>query len=412
MSGVDYYLEHAPHPANKNVSVAANGSCYRKDKQGVLPKIIVGLYDERRATKDKMLEVQQQNEKTPSPELKREANRLANTQQAVKILLNSLYGALGNQYFRYFELAIAEGITLSGQLSIRWAEKAMNKAMNTFLKSDNKDYVIAIDTDSIYVDMSHLVKAVNPENPDKFLDKACKEKFVPILAKAYNELFEKMGAYENRMVMAREVIADRGVWVAKKRYILNVINNEDVQYAQPKVKMMGLEAVKSSTPQIVRDKFKKAYEIILRDEEADLQKFVADFYKEFKTLPAEDVAFPRGVSEMDKWSDKTTLYKKGTPIHVRGAILFNNEMKKVGLDKHMEKIKNGSKVKFCYLTIPNTIQENVIAFPQYLPKEMKLDKYVDYEMQFNKAFKEPLKLVTNAVGWETEKINTLEGFFA
>jgi DNA polymerase elongation subunit (family B) len=214
------------------------------------------------------------------------------------------------------------------------------------------------------------------------------------------------------MVMAREVIADRGVWVAKKRYILNVINNEDVQYAQPKVKMMGLEAVKSSTPQIVRDKFKKAYEIILRDEEADLQKFVADFYKEFKTLPAEDVAFPRGVSEMDKWSDKTTLYKKGTPIHVRGAILFNNEMKKVGLDKHMEKIKNGSKVKFCYLTIPNTIQENVIAFPQYLPKEMKLDKYVDYEMQFNKAFKEPLKLVTNAVGWETEKINTLEGFFA
>jgi len=412
MSGVDYYLEHAPHPANKNVSVAANGSCYRKDKQGVLPEIIVGLYDERRATKDKMLEVQQQNEKTPSPELKREANRLANTQQAVKILLNSLYGALGNQYFRYFELAIAEGITLSGQLSIRWAEKAMNKAMNTFLKSDNKDYVIAIDTDSIYVDMSHLVKAVNPENPDKFLDKACKEKFVPILAKAYNELFEKMGAYENRMVMAREVIADRGVWVAKKRYILNVINNEDVQYAQPKVKMMGLEAVKSSTPQIVRDKFKKAYEIILRDEEADLQKFVADFYKEFKTLPAEDVAFPRGVSEMDKWSDKTTLYKKGTPIHVRGAILFNNEMKKVGLDKHMEKIKNGSKVKFCYLTIPNTIQENVIAFPQYLPKEMKLDKYVDYETQFNKAFKEPLKLVTNAVGWETEKINTLEGFFA
>jgi len=393
------------------LTIAANGAIFKR-RMGVLPEIIVGLYDERRATKDRMLEVQQQNEKTPSPELKREANRLANTQQAVKILLNSLYGALGNQYFRYFDLAIAEGITLSGQLSIRWAEKVMNKAMNAFLKTDNKDYVIAIDTDSIYVDMSHLVKAVNPESPDKFLDKACEEKFVPILAKAYDELFEKMGAYENRMVMAREVIADRGVWVAKKRYILNVINNEGVQYAQPKIKMMGLEAVKSSTPQIVRDKFKKAYEIILRDEETDLHKFVADFYKEFKTLPAEDVAFPRGVSEMGKWSDKTTLYKKGTPIHVRGAILFNNEMKKVGLDKHMEKIKNGSKVKFCYLTTPNTIQENVIAFSQYLPKEMKLDEYVDYETQFNKAFKEPLKLVTNAVGWETEKINTLEGFFA
>ena len=413
-AGVDFYMRDGDplHPANRerNVAVAANGSCYRKDKQGVLPTIIVGLYDERRVTKNKMLEVQQQNEKTPSADLKREANRLANTQQAIKILLNSLYGALGNQYFRYFEMDIAEGITLSGQLSIKWAEKTLNNAMNKILKTD-EDYVIAIDTDSIYVDMGPLVRSVNPSDPVKFLDKACAEKFEPILEKGYADLFERMNAYENRMVMAREVIADRGIWVAKKRYILNVHNNEGVQYAEPKVKMMGLEAVKSSTPQVVRDKFKKAYQIMLTGTEGQLQAFVKDFYEEFKTLPAEAISFPRGVSEIDKWEDQNTIYKKGTPIHVRGSLLFNKRMKEAGLDKSMEAIKNGSKVKFCYLKTPNPIMENVIAFPQFLPKEFKIEKYIDYDLQYDKSFKEPLKLVSDAVGWQLEHVNTLESFF-
>ena len=411
--GVDHYLANSADESavSQNYSVAANGSCYRKDKQGVLPTIIIDLYNERRVTKDKMLEVQQQDEKTPSAELKREANRLANTQQAVKILLNSLYGALGNQYFRYFEMDMAEGITLSGQLSIKWAEKTINNAMNKILKTD-EDYVIAIDTDSIYVDMNPLVQSVNPADPVKFLDKACSEKFEPILEQGYAKMFEHMNAYDNRMVMAREVIADRGVWVAKKRYILNVHNNEGVQYAEPKVKMMGLEAVKSSTPQIVRDKFKKAYGIILTGTEGQLQAFVKDFYDEFAGLPAEAVSFPRGVSEIDKWRDNHIIYKKGTPIHVRGALLFNKKMKEVGLDKSMDSIKNGSKVKFCYLKTPNPIMENVIAFPQFLPKEFGLQEYIDYDLQFDKSFKEPLKLVSDAVGWELEQLNTLEGFFS
>ena len=413
--GVDFYMREGDplHPSNRerNVSVAANGSCYRKDKQGVMPTIIIGLYDERRVTKDKMLEIEQDNEKTPSPDLKREINRLGNTQMAIKILLNSLYGALGNQYFRYFDMRIAEGITLSGQLSIKWAEKTLNNAINKILKTDD-DYVIAIDTDSIYVDMEPLVNKVNPPDPVKFLDKACSDKFEPILADGYADLFQRMNAFENRMVMAREVIADRCVWVAKKRYILNVHNNEGVQYAEPKVKMMGLEAVKSSTHMIVRNKFKEAYSIVLRGNEEELQKFVEDFYNDFSSLPAEDVSFPRGVSEIDKWNDLNTIYKKGTHIHVRGSLLFNKKMKEVGLDRSMEAINNGTKVKFCYLKKPNPLMENVIAFPQFLPKEFNMQQYIDYDLQFDKAFKEPLKLVTDAMGWQIEKINTLEGFFS
>lgn len=408
-NGVDYFLNNAPE--DNGYSIAANGSCYRKDKLGMLPDIIVGLYDERRTTKKKMLAVEQVNQNHKSAENEREIIQLNNTQMAVKILLNSLYGALGNAYFRYFDLRMAEGITLSGQLSIRWAERAINNAINKILKTDT-DYVIAIDTDSLYVDMNPLVKAVNPSDPVKFLDKSCAEKFEPVFAKAYDNLYKQMHAYDNRMVMAREAIADRGIWTAKKRYILHVHNNEGVQYAEPKIKMMGLEAVKSSTPQVVRDKFKKAFKIILTGTEEDIQKFVSDFEKEFKSLPAEAVSFPRGVSDIDKWEDSVYMFKSGCPIHVRGSIIFNKNMKLLGLDKSMEEIKNGTKVKFCYLKTPNPMMQNVISFPQFLPKEFGIDQYIDYDTQFEKTFKEPLSLVTKAIGWNLDKIATLESFFA
>lgn len=413
VSGVDYYLDNRPpqEAFDRNVSVAANGSCYSKEKRGFLPEIIIDLYDERKAVKKEMIGVKQEYESNKTAEIKRKMNQLDNMQQAVKILLNSLYGALGNQYFRYFELAMAEGITLSGQLSIRWAERVMNQALNKVLKLKDADHVIAIDTDSIYVCMEPLVKAVNPSDPIKFMDRACEEKFVPILAKGYDDLYKHMNAFDSRMVMAREVLADRAAWRGKKQYIVNVHNNEGVQYAEPKLKVMGLESVKSSTPQIVRDKFKKAYKIILTGSEEELQRFVSDFAEEFRKLPPHEVSFPRGVSEIDKWKDPVTLYKKGCPIHVRGSILFNDQAKKAGLDKTMELIKNGSKVKFCYMKLPNPVRENAFAFPTYLPEELQLGEYIDYDKQFEKSFKEPLKIITDAIDWRLEKIATLEGLF-
>lgn len=286
----------------------------------------------------------------------------------------------------------------------------MNNAMQSILKT-KKDYVIAMDTDSLYVKMGDLVKVVNPSDPVKFLDKACSEKFEVVLEKAYADMFEKLQAYENRMVMKREAIADRGIWQAKKRYILNVHNNEGVQYAEPKLKIMGIEAVKSSTPQVVRTKFKEAFKIMITGTEADLQKYVKNFESDFKKLPPEEVSFPRGVSEIDKWKDRSLIYKKGTPIHVRGAILYNHHIKAKGLDKEYEMIQNGNKVKFAYLKLPNHIRENVISFPSYLPRELDLHKYVDYDMQFEKTFKDPLKSISDAIGWNLEKVATLEGFF-
>ncbi len=287
-------------------------------------------------------------------------------------------------------------------------EKAVNDELNKILGTDT-DYVIAIDTDSVYVNFSALVNKLNPKDPVQFLSDICEKHFNPMFEKSMDDLFKERNCMVPRMVMEREVIADRGIWQAKKRYILNVHNSEGVQYAEPKLKIMGIEAVKSSTPQIVRDKFKKAYSIMLNSTEADLQKFVADFYEEFKSLPPEDVSFPRSVSDIEKWRDKYTIFKKGTPIHVRGALLYNKQIEKLNLS--IEGIKNGSKVKFCYLKMPNPLMENVISFNPFLPKEFGLHNHIDYEVQFNKTFKEPLKLVSDAINWELEYINSLESCF-
>ena len=332
--------------------------------------------------------------------------------------MNSLYGALGNKHFRYFNNQVAEAITTSGQLSIRWAENAINKEMNTALETNDKDYVIAIDTDSLYVNMNEMVKKFNPKDPVKFLDKICREHFEGVLEKSYAVLAKKLDVMENRMEMSREVIANRGVWIAKKRYILNVHNNEGVQYAEPKMKMMGVDAVRSSTPQVCRDKFKKIFKVIIDEGEIATQRFIADFKKEWKQLPPESVSFPRGCNISKKkdgvpftWADKKTIYKKACPIHVRGALLYNHYIKQAGLEQKYEIIQNGEKIKFVYLKTPNSIKENVIAYANDLPKELDLHRFIDYNKQYEKAFVDPIKHLLDALNWDVEPVATLEDFF-
>jgi DNA polymerase elongation subunit (family B) len=402
-------FDHTDH--YDEFAYAANGCAFKKDKQGFLPALMESMYNDRKKYKKLMLEAKQRYEKTKSIEDEKLIARYHNMQMARKIQLNSAYGAVANQYFRWFNFNLAEAITMSGQLSIRWIEKRINKYMNRVLKTEDVDYVIASDTDSIYVTMESLI----PEGADEMksveaIDKFCEDKIQPYLDKCYEELADMMNAYQQKMQMKRETIANKGIWRGKKMYILNAWNVEGVQYEKPKLKLQGIEAVRSSTPHACRENIKKALEIIMNGSRDELKVFVEEFKEKFEQLPFEEVAFPRGIRGMDKYYDAASIYKKSTPIHVKGALLFNNLLKKHNI-KDIIPIQDGDKIRFAYLKVPNPVHDIVISVADELPKELGLEKYIDREMQFNKSFLDPLKSITEVIGWDLEDRSTLEDFF-
>jgi DNA polymerase elongation subunit (family B) len=402
----------------KDYAVCPNGAMFRKDVRGFLPELMEKMYNDRVIFKDKMIVAKKQYEKTKTKNLEKEIARCNNIQMAKKISLNSAYGAIGNQYFRYYKLANAEAITLSGQVAIRWIESKMNIYLNKLLKTEDVDYVIASDTDSIYLHMGPLVETVykgrekTTEGVVSFLDKICRMELEKYIESCYKELAEYMNAYDQKMQMKRENIADRGIWTAKKRYILNVWDSEGVRYEEPKLKMMGIEAVKSSTPAPCRKMIKDALKLMMNGTEEDVIAFIDNARKEFRQLPPEQISFPRSASDVNKYKSSSTIYSKGTPIHVRGALLFNHYIKEAKLTNKYSLIQNGEKIKFIYLKKPNIIHENIISFIQEFPKELNLDKYIDYELQFEKAFLEPLKIILDSIGWNIEKTVNLELFFS
>ena len=401
----------------KDNAVCANGAMYRKDVRGFLPELMEKIYKDRTVFKKKMLQAKQDYEKTPTKALEKEIARCNNIQMARKIQLNSAYGAIGNQYFRYYKLANAEAITLSGQVSIRWIENRMNEYLNKLLQTEEVDYVIASDTDSIYLNLGPLVdKFFSAKSGNKtaivgILDKICQEKLEPFIERSYQKLADYVQAYDQKMQMKRENIAERGIWTAKKRYILNVWNSEGVQYTEPKLKMMGIEAVKSSTPAPCRTMIKDGLKLMMNGTEDEVIEYIDKCRKEFRNLPPEQIAFPRSASDVKKYHSHADIYSKGTPIHIRGALLFNHYIKEKKLTNKYSLITNGEKVKFLYLKKPNIIQENIISFIQDFPKELGLDRYIDYDLQFEKSFLEPFKAILDAIGWNVEKTVNLELFF-
>lgn len=405
---------------DQNVCLTPNSQYFRRDKKGMLAEIMESMYIDRSRYKKLAIEAKKKIETVKDDPaqieyLEKEISRYNNLQLAKKVSLNSAYGAIGNKYFRYFDIRIAEGITTAGQLSIRWIEKKLNGYLNKLLKTE-ADYVIAADTDSVYINLGPLVeKFVGRGTPTSktidVMDKICEEKLQPFIDASYQELASYVNAYAQKMQMKRESLADKAIWTAKKRYILNVYNNEGVAYAKPKLKIVGLEAVKSSTPSACRTKIKEAIEIIMNGSESDLVKFIDGFRKEFRSLPVQDISFPRSVNGLKEYKDSAHIFKKGTPIHVKGALVFNNQIESRKLTKQYQLIKEGEKIKFFYLKNPNPFHNNVMAFMSGIPDDLSIQQYIDYDMQFEKSFIEPLKIILDSINWKHEHIETLEDMF-
>ena len=398
-------------------TLCANGTLYDTSKQGFLPKLMEKIYQERTIYKKKMLAAKQEYEKNPTVALQKEISRCNNIQMARKIQLNSAYGAIGNEHFRYYRLEIAEAITLSGQLSIRWISNKTNAYLNNILKTNDVDYVIACDTDSMYLNLGPLVQEVfkGREADDEvivgFLNKVCEVEFEKFIESSYQELATYVRAYAQKMKMKRENIASKGIWTAKKRYILNVWDSEGVRYSEPKMKICGMETARSSTPAFFRDKLLKAYTIIINGSNDDVIDFIDEVREETKKQDYQDIAFPRGCNNLGKYSSRHDIYEKGTPIHVRGALLYNWYLKKHKITHKHALIQEGEKIKFLYLKVPNPIMENTISFMGRIPTEFQIEKYIDHKLQFEKSFYEPLKNVLNCIGWDSEKTISLLSFF-
>lgn len=406
-------------PLLENTSLAPNGWYFTNNKIGFLSEIMQRLYDDRVKYKKKMIEAQKDYEASTDKKEKKKLykliSRYKNIQMAKKIQLNSAYGAIGSPHFRFFDLRQATAITIAGQLAIKWAEREINSYMNSILKTKDTDYVIASDTDSLYINFGPLVKSVYKDKQVSdntivsFLNDVSSEKIEPFIDKFYKELATRTNAYAHKMFMKREVIAKRAIWTAKKRYILNVYDSEGVRYNEPKLKISGIEAVKSSTPASCRKAIKSALDIIMNGTEDNLHSYIEQFRNEFNKMPFEDVAFPRGVQALSQY----TLTDKSIPIHVRGALIYNDCISKLKLTKKYQRIMTGEKIKFCYLKMPNHLREYVISAPAALPKEFGISSScIDYNTQFEKAFLQPLRTILSVMNWSDEKRNTLEGFFS
>lgn len=403
-----------------NLAMAANGQLFSRDRMSFLSELMDKFYNQRKKFKKLALEskkaLQSCKDESTIANHERQIAKYDTMQMAYKIALNSAYGAIGNNYFRHYDVRQAEAITLSGQLSIRWIQNKLNAYLNKLFSTKDRDYVIASDTDSVYLNLKTAVDVSCTGETDKnkivdFLDKFCNKILDPYIEKCYQQLADRMNAYAQKMEMKREVIADRGLWKAKKMYCLNVYDSEGVRYSEPQLKIMGIEVQRSSTPSICREHLKKCVKIILTQDEKSLIDYIENFKQVFFASQPEDISFPRGVNGLEKYGSNTTIFRKGTPIHVKGALIFNHLLDKLKLNKRYTKIGDGDKIKFLYLIEPNPTCDRVISYSGKIPAEMKLNKFVDYNTQFEKAFLDPLIGLLEVIGWNHERKNSLEGFF-
>lgn len=417
---IDSLLTRKHTVADPSSSWTANGCLYTNSRQGFLGAIMEKMYDDRSVYKKKMLQAEKEYEKTKDKELEKRISKFNNLQMAKKIQLNSAYGALGNQYFQYYDVNHAEAITLSGQLSIRWIAESVNKFLNKINKTENQDYVIASDTDSIMVSFEKTVElffnqyADDKKKMTRILEKFAQEKIQPLIDREYQALAEYMNAYKQKMQMKLEVIADKAIFTAKKRYVMNMWHKEGVFYDKPKLKMTGIDAVKSSTPAACRSAIIDCINIIMQGTEKELQSYVKEFRGRFNSMSFEQIASPRGVSNVSQYEmpkKSNVLFKVGTPINVKGSILYNHLLRTLNLTSQYETISGGDKIKYCYLKQLNPHRINVIACPGKLPAEFKLDQYLDKDKQFERAFESPLRLLLDPIGWNIEHKASLAAFF-
>lgn len=419
---IDKLLKSSNFDYDSNYTVGANGVMYKKDINSFYSELVEKLFNDRvkyrNLAKEMGKKIKNASESDNITQLKNLQSKYDLKQKTMKIQLNSLYGAMGNEYFRFFDLENAQAVTLTGQFIIRYVGDKLNEFMNKRVGTENYEYVVYIDTDSNYLTLDNLVLKELPNETDNnvivnYIDDFCNNVLEPEIERIFKEISDNYlnGMDSNILKMKREVIADKGIWQAKKRYILNVYDTEGFRHDEPKLKVMGIEIVKSSTPKFCREEMKNCVKLIMNSDEETVQNYISEVRNKFFNCSVEEISFPRSVNGLERYYDKNSTFTKGTPIHVKGALVYNDLLHKNNLVATYPLIKEGEKIKFVYLKQQNPTPDMVISFGQNLPEQLNLHKYIDYEKQFEKTFIEPLKSILDTIQWKIEKTVTLEDLF-
>lgn len=391
-----------------NYSITANGCLYRKDKQGIMGRLMETQFAQRVEIKNKMKALKKENPDDDRIEA------LDAAQWSQKIKINSAYGAIANKAFRYYSEENSAAITTSGQMAAKMIDKFINIIMNKICKTSGVDYIVASDTDSIYINCEEVVKQTKLTNRDEiinFLDLFGSSKLEPYIKKCFEDHAKNMNAYKSALHMKREVIAERAVWRAKKNYIMYIWDSEGIRYKEPELKTLGVESVRSSTPRICRESLEECYKIIMSGTEDMMIDHIKKFRKDFFTKSFADIARPSSVSDIAKYTTTDGSIMSRTPMHVKGSLAFNKFVKDNKLEKKYQLITDKDKIRYCELKMPNPLFSSVLSVPKELPSEFGLDKYIDYQTQFEKTFLNPVKSFLDIIGWKTEKIIKIDQFF-
>ena len=398
-------------------SIAANGVIYDTQLKGFLPSILDKWFNERVEYKN----LRKQYEKEGN---EAKAEYFDRMQLVTKILLNSFYGVLGNPGFRFFDPDNATAITSTGQQLIKFTADIGNQYYRKELGKD-KDYCIYTDTDSTFFSSLPLIKHRYPDYdltdekwmPDKTIEISDEvQSFINRSYDIYGKKFHNVD--KHRFDIKQENVAKAGLWIAKKRYAQWIINVEG--HTVSKLDVKGLDVVRSSFPPSFRKFMARVLEDILNDiSKTDLDAKILDFKDHMKTLPLLDVMFPVGVKNVRKYTRKSdepfTPRMKGTPVHVKSALNYNDYLRHQGISKKYQSIGNGEKIKWTYLK-NNALGLDTMAMKGFEdPRQLEefIEKYINYEKVFDSAFANKLNDFYSAMDWGSiPKNNNLGKFFA
>jgi len=393
-----------------NVNVSGCGTIFSKDNQGFIPAIMENLFNLRKEYSNLEDKYTKEYQESKDENIKGKARIFANKSNAVKTLLNSGYGAISNEHYRFFSDDVAESFTLSGQLAIKNVEIFLNQKLNNALQTENIDYIIAIDTDSVYINVSPIADKCKDDDVVSYLERFS-DKVSQWIRESILDLYDKTNAFSDKLSMSLEAIGS-GIWIAKKRYIMSLPSFKKIRFNPPKIKIQGIEAVRSTTPKIIREWITEAIPLLLDGDEKKIKTFIDDRWEDFLKLDVNDLAMPKGTNDLEKYSHPTEIYIKGTPQHVKGALLYNHYIKSNGFENEVDLIRSGDKVKVLYMKMPNWIMEKSISFPEKLPDQLEeLKNFIDFELLFNKSFYDPLKRITDAARISLENEIDIDKFF-